>query len=61
MLIDENKKSEIEFEKEISIFLRFVSSPYNTIYIYVCVLHIRKYVYRETINYGFIAVAAAWG
>lgn len=59
MLIDENKKSEIEFEKEISIFLRFVSSPYNTIY--MCVLHIRKYVYRETINYGFIAVAAAWG
>lgn len=32
MLIDENKKSEMEFEKEISVFLRFVSSPYNIIY-----------------------------
>lgn len=56
MLIDENKKSEMEFEKVISIFLRFVSSPYS-----MYVLRTRKYVYRETINYGFIVIAAAWG
>lgn len=59
MLIDENKKSEMEFKKETSIFLKFVSSPYSILYIYIYVLHTRKYVYRETINYGFIAIAAA--
>ena len=54
MLIDGNKKSEMEFEREILIFLRFVSSLYS-----IYVLRIRKYVYRETISYGFIVIAAA--
>lgn len=48
MLIDENKKSEMEFEKETSIFLKFVSSPYSILYIYMYYIYVSTYTVKQS-------------